>query len=137
MITVSQYFGKWSDCDDVTEERRQNAILLLHACAAVEYFAIRDGIEFLDNPHTGSNVSGQTYGGFRPQNCQQGAPRSSHREALAVDRYDPEDKIDQWCMKNIQVLTDCGIYIEHPSATPGWSHWTIRAPKSGNRVFYP
>lgn len=137
MITVDQYFGKWKGCEDVTDERRQNAILLLHACSAVEYFAVRDGIEFPDNPHTGSGVSGQTYGGFRPQECTQGAPKSSHKDALAVDRYDPEDKIDEWCMKNLDILADCGIYIEHPSATPGWSHWTIRAPKSGNRVFYP
>ena len=24
-----------------------------------------------------------------------------------------------------------------PEATPGWSHWTTRAPGSGRRVFYP
>lgn len=137
MITLDQYFGKWKGCEDVTEERRQNAILLLHACSAVEYFAIRDGIEFHDNPHTGSNVSGQTYGGFRPQDCPQGAPGSSHKNGEGVDRYDPEDKVDEWCMKNLKVLADCGIYIEHPSATPGWSHWTIRRPKSGKRAFYP
>ncbi len=137
MITVDQYFGKWKNCDDATEERRQNAILLLHACSAVEYFAIRDGVEFRDNPATGNNVSGKEFGGFRPQTCPQGAPHSSHKNGEGVDRYDPEDRIDAWCMKNIQVLADCGIYIEHPSATPGWSHWTIRAPKSGNRVFYP
>ena len=27
MITVDQYFGFYKDCEDVTEERRQNAIL--------------------------------------------------------------------------------------------------------------
>jgi hypothetical protein len=137
MITLEQYFGPWGACDDITEERRANAAELLHACAALEYFALRDGVEFPDNPHTGSGVSGQTYGGFRPQNCTQGAPHSAHKDAIAVDRYDPDGKIDEWCMSNLMTLASCGIYIEHPDATPGWSHWSIKKPGSGNRVFRP
>jgi hypothetical protein len=140
MITLDHYFGPWKDHKDATEERRQNAILLLHACAALQYFAERDGVEFLDNPHTGNNVSGKTYGGFRPQDCPQGAPASSHKQGQGVDRYDPEGLIDAWCMNNSEVgglLETCGIYIEHPEATPGWSHWTTRRPRSGNRVFRP
>ncbi len=140
MITLDHYFGPWKDHKDATEERRQNAILLLHACAALQYFAERDGVEFLDNPHTGNNVSGKTYGGFRPQDCPQGAPSSSHKQGQGVDRYDPEGLIDAWCMNNSEVgglLETCGIYIENPDATPGWSHWTTRRPRSGNRVFRP
>ncbi len=140
MITLDHYFGPWKDHKDATEERRQNAILLLHACAALQYFAERDGVEFLDNPHTGNNVSGKTYGGFRPQDCPQGAPASSHKQGQGVDRYDPEGLIDAWCMNNSEVgglLETCGIYIENPDATPGWSHWTTRRPRSGNRVFRP
>ena len=140
IITIEDYFGPWKDHPDVTEERKQNARLLLHACSALQYFAERDGIEFLDNPHTGNNVSGKTYGGFRPQDCPQGAPSSSHKQGQGVDRYDPEGLIDAWCMNNSEVgglLETCGIYIENPDATPGWSHWTTRRPRSGNRVFRP
>jgi hypothetical protein len=140
MITLDHYFGPWKGHKDATEERRQNAILLLHACSALQYFAERDGVEFLDNPHTGNNVSGKTYGGFRPQDCPQGAPASSHKQGQGVDRYDPEGLIDAWCMNNAEVgglLETCGIYIENPDATPGWSHWTTRRPRSGNRVFRP
>ena len=140
MITLQQYFGPWEDDADATPKRIQNARMLLHACSALQYFAERDGIEFLDNPHTGNNVSGKTYGGFRPQDCPQGAPASSHKQGQGVDRYDPEGLIDAWCIKNSEVgglLETCGIYIEHPDATPGWSHWTTRRPRSGNRVFKP
>lgn len=143
MITVSQYFGPWSDCDDVTEERRQNAILLLHAVSALQYFAVRDGIEFPDNPHTGSGVSGQTYGGFRPQSCTQGAPQSSHKEGMAVDLYDPEDLIDGYISQfdkpngDNDILRDCGLYREHPSKTAGWCHLSTRAPGSKKRTFFP
>lgn len=137
MITIEQYFGKWIDHPDATPERKENAGRLLVAVEKLEQLAIEDGIVFPDNPATGSGVSGQTYGGFRPQDCPQGAPHSSHKEGLAVDRYDPDNKIDDWCMANLGRLEQCGIYIEHPDSTPHWSHWTIKAPGSGHRVFYP
>ena len=137
MITSDEYFGRWLHHADATQERQDNAARLLDACAKLEAIAAADGVEFKINPVTHSNVSGQTFGGFRPQSCVQGSPKSSHKEGLAVDRYDPNGDIDAWCIKNLGHLEDCGIYIEHPDSTPGWSHWTIRAPKSGNRVFYP
>lgn len=43
-------------------------------------------------------------------------------------------------MKNAapgEALEQCGIFIENPNKTIGWSHWTVRAPGSGNRVFMP
>lgn len=137
MITLNQYVGPHRDSADWTPAREQNATRLLAACCNLEVEMARGGVSFPDNPNTKSGVSGQTFGGFRPQNCSQGAPNSSHKEGLAVDRYDPRGEIDVWCMAHLDRLAHHGIYIEHASATPGWSHWTIRAPKSGNRAFYP
>ena len=137
MITLAQYVGPHRQSKDWTIERQFNAQRLLAACLALETEAALAGIEFPINPATKSGVSGQTFGGFRPQDCPQGAPNSSHKEGLAVDRYDPKGEIDKWCMSNQDALIKCGIYLEHPDATPGWSHWTTRAPRSGNRVFHP
>lgn len=137
MITLDQYVGPHADSEDWTPERRTNAKCLLVACNRLEELALADGVVFPDNPLTNSGVSGSRYGGFRPQDCTIGAPKSSHKEALAVDRYDPNSDIDDWCMANQDKLEACGIYIEHPSATAGWSHWTIKAPRSGRRVFFP
>lgn len=137
MITIEQYVGVHSDSPDWTKQRQENAEKLLEACANLEEEAVADGVEFPINPSTLSGVSGKTYGGFRPQNCPQGAPNSSHKEGMAVDRYDPKGEIDAWCMANQDRLEAHGIYIEDPSATIGWSHWTTRAPRSGRRVFYP
>jgi hypothetical protein len=136
-ITVEQYFGPWIKHPDATPKRKDNAARLLLAVARLEAHAVADGVVFRINPKTGSGVSGTQYGGFRPQDCPEGAPGSSHKDALAVDRYDPIGEIDAWCMRNLNILELCGIYIEHPSATCGWSHWTIRAPKSGRRAFFP
>ena len=140
MITYQEYFGKWLGCEDATEERKSNAIKLLTACRQLELLATADGVRFPINPSTGSRISGTEYGGFRPQSCPIGAPHSAHKEALAVDLYDPNGSIDEWCLDNSGpggLLEQCGIYIENPNKTIGWSHWTVRAPGSGNRVFNP
>jgi len=96
-----------------------------------------DGVVFPINPATECGISGKTYGGFRPQSCPQGAAHSNHKLGLAVDRWDPLNRIDDWCMQHIEVLEECGIWIEHPDATPGWAHWQSVQPKSGRRVFLP
>lgn len=136
MITLQQYFGPWWEHPDATEERKANAERLLAVCEKLEAEMLTD-VTFPDNPATGNGVSGTQYGGFRPQDCQQGAPHSSHKEGLAVDRYDPHGDVDAWCMAHQDRLKALGIYIEHPDSTPHWSHWTIRPPASGHTVFYP
>ena len=140
MITLVQYFGEYAGHADATDAVIDNAEALLKACAALEQMAKLDGVQFPDNPKTKSGVAGDMNGGFRPQSCTVGAARSSHKEGRAVDRYDPAGEIDRWCITNSVKdgkLEQCGIYIEHPSKTLGWSHWTIKAPGSGNRVFMP
>ena len=79
MITLTQYVGPHRDSPDWTPAREQAATKLLAACSALEVEMARGGVSFPDNPATHSGVSGQTFGGFRPQNCPQGAPNSSLR----------------------------------------------------------
>lgn len=134
MITLDDYFGVWHVSD---EELQANARDMLESVNDLMRLALADGVEFKINPRTHSCISGSTLGGYRPATCAVGAPSSAHRQALAVDIYDPDNTIDDWCIANRGKLEACGIYLEHPDATLGWSHWTIRAPKSGNRVFYP
>lgn len=137
MISLADYFGDWYEHIDAVDARKENAEKLLDACSELEALARADGMVFPVNPQTSCQIAGQTYGGFRPQACKQGAPHSAHKEGLAVDIYDPEDEIDEWCLANQNLLERCGIYIEDPKYTPRWSHWSIRRPSSGNRVFLP
>jgi hypothetical protein len=138
MITLDEYVGPWAASPDLTPERRANAhALLLPATWALEKVMREAGIVFRDNPSTGSGISGKTLGGFRPQDCTIGAARSNHKEGLAVDRYDPAGEIDAWCLNNLDALARCGIWIEAPAKTIGWSHWQCVPPRSGNRVFLP
>lgn len=137
MITLDQYIGTHKDSPDLTPERIKNANNLLESVNALMANAEADNIEFLINPATGSQISGKTFGGFRPQNCPQGAPKSNHKQGKGIDLYDPHGQIDAWCMANFSQLEDAGIWIEHPEATTGWSHWQSVPPKSGKRAYHP
>lgn len=137
MITLEQYVGPHAESPDWTAVVIERAKQLLEACTKLEFLALQDGVKFPINPVTKSGVSGQTLGGFRPQDCPIGAPTSAHKAGMAVDRYDPDGLIDKWCFEHQDRLEQCGIYLEHPEATKGWSHWSTRKPASGHIVFYP
>lgn len=65
------------------------------------------------------------------------APGSKHISCLAIDLEDPEGVLDAWCMANLGVLEEIGLWLEHPHATPGWCHLQTQPPRSGSRVFSP
>lgn len=67
-----------------------------------------------------------------------GAARGSkHISCLAIDLEDRDGALDAWCMANLPVLEELGLWLEHPKATRGWCHLQTRPPGSGNRVFEP
>jgi hypothetical protein len=135
MITLEQYFGKWMGYPDATPERKSAAAAMLERVNALLVAAEAAGITVPINPHTGSQVSGETLGGFRPQNCAIGSPKSAHKTGRAVDVFDPENKLDDWL--DDARLEAFDLYREHPNATPRWCHLSDRAPGSGNRTFWP
>jgi len=137
MITLDQYVGPHSKSPSWTKAMKADAFKFLTICAGLYTEMVAAGVVFPINPKTGTCVSGSTFGGFRPPECPQGSPKSSHKEGTGVDWYDPSGVIDDWCISHIARLAHHGIYIEHPSKTQGWSHWTTRRPGSGNRAFYP
>ena len=86
MISMDDYFGKWLFCDDATADRKDNAAELLYRVN--QLLSVADGMHGIKtpiNPDTKSQVSGITYGGFRPKSCPQGAPNSSHKDGMGVD----------------------------------------------------
>ena len=132
MITVEQYFITRTH----TLEQEYNAIdLLTRVNALMEEYTLSTGRSVPINKSTGSQISGATEGGFRLPTCTQGATNSSHKEAKAVDVYDPDEGLDNWITRTILVKYD--LYREHPDYTHGWCHLTTRQPKSGTRTFIP
>lgn len=78
--------------------------------------------------------------GYRPPRVNKavgGAPKSKHLTCEAVDISDRDAAIAIFCLNNIDILVNCGLWIENPEKTPGWVHFQIVPPKSGHRVFNP
>lgn len=79
--------------------------------------------------------------GWRPPGINANTPgaasHSNHMLGLAADFHDPDGKLDQWCLDNLNVLEDCGLWLESPNSTPNWCHLQCVPPHSGNRVFIP
>lgn len=139
MITLADY---WMGLDvqfpdEVTPEKIANAKDLLSRVNQLLEWARDDGVTFEKHPRTGTIVSS----GFRPASINAGtpgaAPRSKHMNCDAVDIYDPDGDLDDWCMTHLKDLERAGLWLEHPSATKGWCHLQRVAPRSGNRAFYP
>lgn len=81
--------------------------------------------------------------GWRPPAVNAGtqgaAPNSKHMTAQAIDLSDPDGDLDDWLMSPIgqAVMTELGLWHEHPAATKGWAHLQTVPPRSGRRTFYP
>lgn len=137
MLTLQALFGKYLKHKDATSEMKDRGVVFVGVVNKLMAVMMADGVKFHVNPITGSIVSGETLGGFRPKDCPIGAEKSSHKNAEGVDLYDPLGEIDAWLQAHASSLRPYGLYFEHPKATPRWSHWTVRAPKSKRLFFYP
>ena len=135
MITEEDYFAGYKDNPGITDEMRENARTMLALVNALLDDARTERVLLQVNPGTGTLVSGNTDGGWRPQECHIGAPQSAHKQGRAVDVCDPDGDLDRWITDPI--LASYGLYREHPSATPHWVHLTDRGPPSGSRTFFP
>jgi hypothetical protein len=62
-----------------------------------------------------------------------GAKRSAHLTGEAADISDPKGDLKLFCTE--AVLQAVGLWMEHPSATPGWAHLQVRPV--GTRIFRP
>lgn len=135
MITLDNYFRAYAGHPEITDQIRANAQILLEAVNDLLVCAMEQGIKLRTNPATGTFVSGQDNGGWRPQACPIGAPTSSHKQGQGVDVADHDGTLDAWITD--ECLADFHLYREHPDATAGWCHLTTRAPGSGRRTFFP
>lgn len=140
-LTVADYLNGRDKLypDELTPEIMRNAEHTIALANALFALLNAEGITPEIHPQTQTFISS----GWRPPqiNAQVkgAAVRSKHMTGEAVDIYDPEGEIDDYLMSEAgqRALVALGIYIEHPSTTKGWSHWSTAAPKSGKHIFYP
>lgn len=142
MIDIAEYFGPWRYTPDANPVVVANAEAFLPKVnALLARYEADTGNKVGCNPvtsnamHSYDEVSGDKFGGFRPQWCPQGAANSSHKTGRGVDVFDPDNAIDDWLTD--AMLEEYGLYREDPSKTHTWCHLTDRAPGSGKRTFLP
>lgn len=76
--------------------------------------------------------------GYRPghYNTQAGgAKKSNHMSCKAVDFADPKGEFAKWCLANMHILKQAGLYMEDPSRTVGWLH--LQSEPTKNNPFMP
>lgn len=137
-ITIDDY---WMGRDkqfaaNLTDAIRADAEETISRVNLLLFHAVKDGVLLV-----ASNKRNLVNSGWRPPAINAATPnaavRSHHMTGRAVDVSDPYNTLDKWCMTNQGRLAEIGLWLEHPTATPGWCHLQIVAPKSGHRVFYP
>jgi hypothetical protein len=136
LITEASYFmGRDKEFpDDINDEIRANAKDLVIRVQ-----------KLLDIWGGATEVSS----GWRPPSINAATPnaskKSNHMIGCAVDLKDKSGRLDDWCLANLKVLEDLGLWMEHPDKTQtdlerfghGWCHLQSKPPKSGKRVFMP
>ena len=62
---------------------------------------------------------------------------STHLSGEGIDLEDKNDKLKEFCIKNIHLLKKLGLYMESPEFTDTWCHLQCRKTKSGLIIFKP
>ncbi len=140
MITVEQYFmGRdLVYALEVTQGLRANAAKLVDRVNLLLDRAAADGVAPGIDEKTGNDVAS----GWRPRAVNErtanSGKNSTHIAGLGVDLQDtPNRDLARWCVSNLDVLEELGLYMEDPQWTPDWVHLQIVAPGSGRRVYIP
>lgn len=66
-----------------------------------------------------------------------GSKNSAHLTCQAVDLIDNDGNLALKILDHLDLVEECGLYIENPEHTPGWLHIQSRKTKSGKIVFNP
>lgn len=134
MLTAAEYFRlKDQYPGDYTEEIERNGhITLDRVNSLLAIFRDAVGEELADY---------RISSGWRPPlynaSIANAAKRSHHMTGKAIDIRDLEGVLDDWCMDNLPILEELGLWMEAPAFTKGWCHLQIVPPRSGKRVFNP
>lgn len=77
--------------------------------------------------------------GYRPGKYNKaagGAKKSAHLTLEACDFADGDGALASFCLQNLKLLAECGLWLESPAKTKGWVHLQTR-PVPGVRIFEP
>ncbi len=135
MIDLSTYYNGREEAfkGELTDEIRRNAEDMV---AKANQLLKRAGLQHVCSVNSG----------WRPRQVNDATPNASatsyHLTGRAVDLPDPDRTLTAWCVNNLEVLAEIGLWMEDPRWTydgngDHWVHVQTVPPKSGRRVFVP
>ena len=130
MITRDAYFkGRDTEyADELNENIERNAALTVER---VNELLARAGRSDIDSVNSG----------WRPKAVNDAtanaAHTSRHLSAEAADLPDADRTLATWCVDNLDILREVGLWMEDPRWTPTWVHLQIVPPKSNKVVYVP
>ena len=130
MITLETYWmGRDSQhAEELTDEIRANAEITVDKANELLARAGRSDIHTVNS-------------GWRPKTVNEAtanaANGSRHLTGQAVDLPDRDRTLATWCVDNLDVLKEIGLWMEDPRWTKSWVHVQIVPPNSGKVVYIP
>lgn len=76
--------------------------------------------------------------GYRPSAINKkigGAKMSTHTVCAGIDLHDPDGMLAARMLDHLDLLEECGLWLENPQFTKNWIHLDMKQRK--NRVFNP
>lgn len=76
--------------------------------------------------------------GYRPSAINKkigGAKMSTHTVCAGIDLHDPDGMLAAKMLDHLDLLEQCGLWLENPKDTPTWVHLDTKQRK--NRIFNP
>lgn len=141
MLSLSEYFGRFKDNPELKTDSEEGGSgdLIREAKKTLARAS-----ELCSRAGTGTPAISS---GYRPQSYNKaigGSANSKHCFCQAIDLWDPDMVLGRWCLDNVRVLEEIGLWMESLVRTHAsedrlkrWVHLQTIAPKSGNRVFIP
>ncbi len=124
--------------DDIVTTCGKYSARAMHATPEV-YEAAKDLARRLNQLFTAFGAGRTLSSGFRDPKSNKavgGAPMSAHLEGRAADVVDLDGRLAIYCLSNLEILAQLGLWMEDPMKTKGWVHLQTR-PVPGKRVFKP
>lgn len=126
MITLEEYLMGREELYPLTDEQKINA---------------QETVKRINELLAVCNLERRVTSGYRPEainaKIKNAAKKSKHITCQACDIEDKDRALSTWCLENVEILVQRGLWLENPDHTPTWVHLQIVPPGSGKRIFNP
>lgn len=138
MITIEELLGKY-EFKDLDKESQDNLLILLHKINKVR--------KLYNNKMLATSGVRTREDQIRIYKQKMGSSfdinkvpfKSKHLVGAAVDIFDPDQKLQKWCLDHQKELAEIGLWMEDFKYTKNWCHFQCLpygSWKEGKSIFF-